>query len=416
MIIKASQRSGARQLAQHLLSAENEHITVHEITGASSDNLTDALQEMQAISRATRCKKFLFSVSLNPPAHAQVKISEFEDALSRVEEKLGLQGQPRCVVFHEKEGRRHAHCVWSRIDATNMKAIKLDYYKKRLNGLAKDLFLEHGWELPQGFSDKRLRNPRNFTLAEWQQARRARISPQMIKAKMQQCWQRSDSQAAFTAALHEAGFTLARGDRRGYVAVDWRGEIYSLTKATGQKSKALKAKLGDPQTLPTITEAHAQIQAQQNALKMRLQQDLAQQQRTQAAPLKAKLKALVKAQRAERQELEHSQDQRRIAEAKARQAKLRKGLRGLWDWLTGAQRKTKQRNDELAQRAQERDQHEWDSLISQQLTQRQALQQPIKTLREQHQQQRQKLHTTFTNNTEPQRTQRQLNNSTIQQP
>lgn len=38
-----------------------------------------------------------------------------------IERKLGLEGQPRAIVFHEKEGRRHAQAIWSRIDPGRIK-------------------------------------------------------------------------------------------------------------------------------------------------------------------------------------------------------------------------------------------------------------------------------------------------------
>lgn len=396
MIIKASQRGGAKQLALHLMSGENEHVRIHEVSGASAENIQGALHEMYAVSKATKCKKFLLSVSLNPPEDQAVPAKVFEDALTRIEKELKLEGQPRCVVFHEKEGRRHAHCVWSRIDTDSMKAIKLDYYKKRLNGIAKELFLENGWELPKGFDDARLRNPHNFTLEEWQQAKCARIKPQMLKARLQQCWKQSDSKAAFVNAIAEAGFFLARGDRRGFVVMGWQGEIYSLTKATGQKTKILEAKLGKPDTLPSVEDIHAKIKAQENELHARLKRELELKHKTQSAPLKAKLRDLVRQQRAERKDLNEKQAQRNITDAKARQANIRTGLRGLWDWLTGAKRKQKQRNDELAHLAKERDQQEWEALVSKQLKERQAIQQQIKHTRTAQQQERFKLNASFT--------------------
>lgn len=67
----------------------------------------------------------MFSLSLNPPGHETVSIDEFEAAIEATEVKLGLQGQPRAIVFHEKDGRRHARVVWSRIDAGKMKAINM---------------------------------------------------------------------------------------------------------------------------------------------------------------------------------------------------------------------------------------------------------------------------------------------------
>jgi len=84
----------------------------------------------------------MFSVSVNPPQNETALPEYFENALARIEEKLGLSGQSRVVVFHEKEGRRHAHCIWSRIDAQEMKAINLPHYKRKLNEISKKLFLE----------------------------------------------------------------------------------------------------------------------------------------------------------------------------------------------------------------------------------------------------------------------------------
>jgi len=124
MILVGNQRSGAKNLALHLLKDENEHVEVHEIRGFASQNLMAALNEAHAISRATRCKQYLFSLSLNPPSNENVSTKTFEDAIDRVETRLVLSGQPRVIVFHEKEGRRHCHAVWSRIDAELLKSVQ----------------------------------------------------------------------------------------------------------------------------------------------------------------------------------------------------------------------------------------------------------------------------------------------------
>jgi hypothetical protein len=133
MILKGSQRGGARQLGDHLLkTTENEHVEVQEVRGFMASDLLGALREAEVISRGTRCKQFLFSVSLNPPQTDDVRIEAFEEALAAIEEKNGLTGQPRVVVFHEKEGRRHCHAVWSRIDPETMTARPLPFFKNRL--------------------------------------------------------------------------------------------------------------------------------------------------------------------------------------------------------------------------------------------------------------------------------------------
>ena len=117
MILKGNQRAGGAQMAKHLLnSTQNEHIKVHEVRGFMASDVLGALNEAYAMSKGTKCKQFMYALSLSPPQDEKVPVSVFENTLERVEKKLGLEGQPRVVVFHEKEGRRHAHCVWSRID------------------------------------------------------------------------------------------------------------------------------------------------------------------------------------------------------------------------------------------------------------------------------------------------------------
>lgn len=133
MILKGSQRGGARALADHLLNdRDNDHVTVEELRGFTSGNLRGAMAETHAIAKGTRCTQCVFSLSLNPPKDAATSVDDLRNAADRAEKALGLEGQPRALVIHEKEGRRHAHVVWSRIDAEAMKAVNLPYYKNRL--------------------------------------------------------------------------------------------------------------------------------------------------------------------------------------------------------------------------------------------------------------------------------------------
>jgi hypothetical protein len=157
-------------------------------------------------------------------------VEAFEKAISEIEHKLGLENQPRAIVFHEKEGRRHAHVVWSRIDGKEMKAINLPHYKLKLRDISRELYLEHDWQMSRGLMNSEERNPLNYTQAEWQQARRGGNDPKALKSMFQECWAVSDSHKAFAQALKARGFHIARGDRHGFVAVDFKGEIYAIAK------------------------------------------------------------------------------------------------------------------------------------------------------------------------------------------
>lgn len=259
MILKASQRGGGKALGLHLLNAEqNEHVEIHEVSGFMSDSVLGAFKEARAMASGTRCKQYLFSVSLSPPETENVHPEVFEGAIAAIEEKMGLTGQPRVIVFHEKQGRRHAHAVWSRIDAETMTAKQLSHFKMKLSDVSKQLYLDNGWKLPAGFIDSKARDPRNFTLAEWQQAKRAGLDAGELRGMVQECWASSDNRESFAKALEERGLYLAKGDRRGHVVVTYEGEVFALSRLTDQKAKEVRAKLGEADDLRSVdaTKAH----------------------------------------------------------------------------------------------------------------------------------------------------------------
>lgn len=371
MILKGSQRGGGKQLAAHLLKAEeNEHVEVHELRGFVADDLASAFHEAYAVSRGTRARQFLFSLSLNPPAKERVSIDEFEQAIDQVERKLGLEGQPRAVVFHEKNGRRHAHVVWSRIDGQAMRAINLPHYKLKLRDVSRGLYLEHGWQMPRGLVNSRERDPRNFSRAEWEQAKRAKQDPKALKAMFRECWLSSDSPKAFAQALKDRGYHLARGDRRGHVAVDFRGEVYAISKWTDLKAKEVRDRLGDGKDLPSVAETKVQIAASMTETLRRHVAEAEAARERQVAALATRRREIVGRQRDERADLAKRQQERWARETAERAQRLNKGIRGLWDRLTGAHSRTERRNELEAWGAFQRDRREKDALITRHLDER----------------------------------------------
>ena len=61
--------------------------------------------------------------------------------------------------------------------------------------------------------------------------------------------------------MGERGYFLAKGDRRGFVAVDVTGAIYSLPKWIGEKTKAVTQKLGSPDGLSSVSDVRADIKS-----------------------------------------------------------------------------------------------------------------------------------------------------------
>lgn len=381
MILVDNQRGGAKDLALHLLKDENEHVEVHEIRGFVSNNLLGALNEAYAISRATRCKQFLFSLSLNPPQDENVSIEMFEQAIEKTEKELGLTGQPRAIVFHEKQGRRHCHAVWSRIKTDEMKAVQLSFTKKSLMNLSRELFLQHSWEMPPGLIQSEARDPRNFTHAQWQQAKRIGKDPRQIKAVLQECWALSDTQSAFANALKEQGYVLARGDKHGFVAVDHRGEVFSISKKwIGINAKEVREKLTDEQILPPVNEARTQMA---NDMTARLS-TLFQEQNTALSIRKAELEeqrqTLTHQHKDERQNLRDAQRLHWQNKQQEWQKQFNRGVRGLFDRITGKRKTIAKRIEQEAWHIKKYQQQERDKLVFDQLETRRALQSRIKRL------------------------------------
>lgn len=382
MILKGSQRGGGQNLAVHLMRLDdNDHVRVHELRGFASDELKGAFKEAEAVSLGTKCRQYLFSLSINPPEDQAVSADEFTAAIDRAEERLGLTGQPRAVVLHEKNARLHAHCVWSRIDAETMTAKQMSFFKTKLTDLSRELYLDHGWDMPRGLISPEGRNPTNFTLAEWQQAKRLQQDPRWMKQVVLDCWARSDDRKSFERSLSEHALFLARGDKRGFVVMDHAGQVQSLSRTLGQKTKELASRLGDPHALPGLDDAKA------SAAKL-LTPAMQRHVKESRAAFDARTKVLaayraemVRHHRAARENLSARQDEVRRQETIARAARLPKGLRGLWHRITGRYQQVRRENEHAADETRQRQAQERQSLIEKQLAQRRVLEARVRELR-----------------------------------
>src|ERR1019366_10395636 len=111
MVIKGKSVAGAGRLAAHLQRLDtNERMELIELRDVAATDLRGALQEMEAIaSGCPNCQKPFYHASINTRADEHLTPEQRMASIDRLEEKLGLTGQPRAVVVHEKDGREHCH-------------------------------------------------------------------------------------------------------------------------------------------------------------------------------------------------------------------------------------------------------------------------------------------------------------------
>jgi hypothetical protein len=153
LILKGNQRGSGQKLATQLLNADNnQRIEILELRGSIARDLRGAFEEWSAYAKATQCRKYLYSLSINPdPQQGVLARAQYFDLIERAEKELGLSSQPRAVVFHvHNDGREHYHVVWSRIDIEKSKALQMSHDRLKLRRVAQEFARDHGLTLPSG--------------------------------------------------------------------------------------------------------------------------------------------------------------------------------------------------------------------------------------------------------------------------
>jgi len=178
---------------------------------------------------------------------------------------------------------------------------------------------------------------------------------------------------------------LARGDRRGFVALDMAGGIYSLTRWIDIGTRELKARLGKPETLPTVEQAKAYIAERMGENLQRYIAESRQRAKAIRQPLVEEVRAMALAQRAERAQLIEKQQARWVQETKIRTARLPIGVKWLWQKASGQYQKIRAQNEAETKACLERDRKELHALVRSHLHERQELQKTVKAYKEEHQ-------------------------------
>ena len=263
MIIKGGSRAAPGQLAWHLQRRDtNDRVEVLELQ-SMAPTLGQAFRDWQIISEGTRGFKGLYHANIDPAKDYTMTREQWQRSVEVLEKELGLEGQPRAVVMHEKYGREHIHVVWARTDIDEMvlRSDSQNYLAHERASLA--LEDEFGHEHVPGKHAKRDRDkqpefPRaEANQAEWQQGERTGIDPATRKDQITALKQACDNGQTFKTALEEQGYVLANG-RRGFVIVDETGIIHSLGRQIrGRKAAELREFMSgiDRETLPTAAEA-----------------------------------------------------------------------------------------------------------------------------------------------------------------
>ncbi len=269
MIIKGRARKDGPQLASYFMTSEDGARLLY--TTDPDGDIHAAMAEWDELGQLTRGQKPLYHMQLCPEARYEVTDEQWRRMAQIALERLGLAGHDYALVLHpgvkdDGEDKPHAHLAVCRTNRDTLTMWDTGKNFEKHERASLEIAKEFGWEIVPGKHAKRDREkqpefPRaESTQAEEQQAKRTGMSVDERKEQITALRAQADTAQAFKNALEDAGYVLAKGDKRGFVLVDGEGEVFSLSKfVTDIKGKEYNAFMEpiDRATLPSVNEAKA---------------------------------------------------------------------------------------------------------------------------------------------------------------
>ena len=150
MIINGNCRSDGVQAGLYITSVgNNERVQVLEQWADyghdPESNVRMAVMDFDLWSKSTLGELGLYHAQINPhPDFSRMTPELWRHCADHLEKKLGLDGQPRVMTLHTKNGRTHAHVIWARADVENNRLINIPYSRLKQKEAGRELSEEIG--------------------------------------------------------------------------------------------------------------------------------------------------------------------------------------------------------------------------------------------------------------------------------
>lgn len=224
---------------------------------------------------------YTFSLGWSPdqePTLEHMK-SKALDAL----ELLGLKDHEAVFVGHSDTAHPHVHAIVNLVNPQDGKTQRPQNDRLKLSTWAEAYEKEYG----KIYCEQRVINNE-----ERRQGKKVKHRSDKVEkaASIQSLYNQAKDAHDFQKALEKKGYTLASGDRRGFVLVDQEGKVSSLSRQLkGQRAKDIKERLSELSDLP-----HAQILSEERQYFMRDQYEIERQKKIVDAAIDAEEKRVEK--------------------------------------------------------------------------------------------------------------------------
>lgn len=218
-------------------------------TAMSADELKRSSGVKPTGRKAQKGSVYSYSLAWHPdqdPDEAHMKIQAKETL-----KLLGLEDHESIVVAHQETDHDHIHVIVNLVHPESGKTAKL--YKDHIK--LSEWAQEYEISTNQIYCQDRIDNNLKRKEAQHKSDTEAQPTSEFVKYRekkvsqsdlVRSLYERSDSGKAFKDALERHKLTLAKGDRRGFVLVDEKGKVFSLSRQLkGQRASDIKARLSD---------------------------------------------------------------------------------------------------------------------------------------------------------------------------
>ncbi|MFT3909736.1 MAG: relaxase [Ferruginibacter sp.] len=211
MVTRGKFRGNGAQLASYLLKDSNDNVMILDISGTShTNNLKKSLIEMSLTSELTKSDKGLYHVQLSPEIGFDKSMTKDDwlKAVSIFENETGFTGQKRVLVMHEKNNRKHLHCVWERFDHEKGKMIPGNFSR-----------------LAQDRARIKIENELHHSRTPIRNLNREKM-----KEYLSDLWSKTKNADDFIKEAEKNGYVITAGTERPYVVIDKTGRSFNLVR------------------------------------------------------------------------------------------------------------------------------------------------------------------------------------------
>jgi hypothetical protein len=255
----------------HLTNTEeNERAELKQIRGLRADTVREALEEMQRQARINpRVKNFMYHADFNPRRDEVMTEEQRDRAIEIFEKERGIPANaPRIIMEHVKNGRKHWHVIWYRLDEQG-RPFSDKHDAIIAHTAAAKIAAEFGFEQVISPLTRKPGTPRPERAPKpWEMLRgmKSQIDVRDVTAEVTDLRQQCASGIEFHAALETRGYILARGDKiiagePALMIIDPAADEHHLPRRIkGMNSKQVNEFMRDVDraALPTIRQAKEQ--------------------------------------------------------------------------------------------------------------------------------------------------------------